>query len=294
MVVDVDKVDNSHLTRSPPSIDRAESFATETQDHVRESDSSSASDLDKHDYEKELVKLDEVNSLPHVSREVTTATNVTTWTTRSTQATPPSKPKKWYKRLNPLKRSAKPPVPKERTPSREYGASFVSLVTFQWMAPLMSLGYQRTLEENDIWLVNPDRRIELLSQKMSASFDARRKRGDRYPLVFALYETLRFEVVFGGLCSLLSSILQVMTPFVLRFLIAFANKAYIARSLQRPGPHIAQGFGLVIAMALMQVLQSLATNHFIYRGQMVGAESRALLIDAIFEKAMKISGKPLI
>ncbi len=45
--------------------------------------------------------------------------------------------KAWYKRLNPLKSSRKPPVPKERSVSREYGASFFSLLTFQWMAPLM-------------------------------------------------------------------------------------------------------------------------------------------------------------
>jgi ATP-binding cassette subfamily C (CFTR/MRP) protein 1 len=50
-----------------------------------------------------------------------------------------AKGKKWYKRLNPLKRSKKPPVPKERTVSREYGASFFSLLTFHWMAPLMTV-----------------------------------------------------------------------------------------------------------------------------------------------------------
>lgn len=47
--------------------------------------------------------------------------------------------KKWYKRLNPLKRRPKPPVPQERTVSREYTAGFFSLVTFQWMAPLMTV-----------------------------------------------------------------------------------------------------------------------------------------------------------
>ena len=47
--------------------------------------------------------------------------------------------KKWYKRLNPLKRRAKPPVPQERKVSREYNASFLSLLTFQWMAPLMTV-----------------------------------------------------------------------------------------------------------------------------------------------------------
>lgn len=41
----------------------------------------------------------------------------------------------------------------------------------------------------------------------------------------------------------------------------------------------------------MQTIQSLANNHFIYRGQMVGGQARGVLITAIFEKAMKISGR---
>lgn len=47
--------------------------------------------------------------------------------------------KKWYKNLNPLKWGGIPPVPEERQVSREYNAPFLSLVYFQWMAPLMSV-----------------------------------------------------------------------------------------------------------------------------------------------------------
>lgn len=47
--------------------------------------------------------------------------------------------KPWYKRLNPLKRGKAIPVPADRTVSREYGANILSLLTFQWMAPLMKV-----------------------------------------------------------------------------------------------------------------------------------------------------------
>ena len=49
----------------------------------------------------------------------------------------PRKP--WYRRLNPLRLQKIPPTPKERTPSREYGANIFSVITFQWMAPLMNV-----------------------------------------------------------------------------------------------------------------------------------------------------------
>ena len=224
---------------------------------------------------------------PHVHRTVTATTTTSTLTVESQ----PKEVKPWYKRLNPLKRSIKPPVPKERRISREYGAPFLSLLTFQWMAPLMSTGYQRTLELNDIWLVNPKRASPILSDKLSASFQRRVARGDKYPLVWALHETFKFEFWLGGICQLCSSILQVMAPFTLRYLIAFATEAYEANASHKPPPHISKGIGLVIGISIMQMFQSMCTNQFIYRGQMVGAQSRGSLITVIFEKAMRISGR---
>ena len=222
-----------------------------------------------------------------VHRTVTATTTTSTLTVESQR----QKQKPWYKRLNPLKKSVKPPIPKERTVSREYGASFLSHLTFQWMAPLMSTGYQRTLELNDIWLVNPNRASPVLSDKLSASFRRRVARGDKYPLLWAMHETFKFEFWLGGICQLYSSIFQVLSPFTLRYLIAFATEAYEAQARHTPAPQISKGIGLVIGITAMQMCQSLGTNHFLYRGQIVGAQSRGTLITVIFEKAMKISGR---
>lgn len=52
-------------------------------------------------------------------------------------ADPPQKKAKFT--LNPLRLQKIPPVPEERTPSREHGASFLSLLFFQWMSPLMNV-----------------------------------------------------------------------------------------------------------------------------------------------------------
>ncbi|KAI4143311.1 MAG: hypothetical protein L6R39_004621 [Caloplaca ligustica] len=199
--------------------------------------------------------------------------------------------KPWYRTLNPLKRGTPPPIPKEREVSREYKAGLLSRLTWQWMAPIMHVGYQRPLEVNDIWLVNPDRQAGVLAKKLGASFKRRAADGDRYPLLWAMHETFHVEFWIGGFCQLFSSIFQVMTPFTLRYLISFATKAYVAQQLKRPAPNIGNGIGLVLGITFMQMLQSLGTNHFIYRGQMVGAQARGVLITLIFEKAMKLSGR---
>ena len=142
-------------------------------------------------------------------RTMTAMTNASTMSVESQ-----SKEKKpWYTRLNPLKRSIKRPIPKERAVSMEHRASFLSLLTFQWMAPLMSTGYQKPLELNDIWMVNPNRASPVLSTNLSASFQRRVARGDKYPLLWALYETFTFEFWLGGICQLFASIFLVLSPF---------------------------------------------------------------------------------
>jgi ATP-binding cassette subfamily C (CFTR/MRP) protein 1 len=67
----------------------------------------------------------------------TYATTASAMTGPEPQAIPKQKP--WYKNLNPLRWGKIPPVPEVRTVSREYNAPFLSLVYFQWIAPIMKV-----------------------------------------------------------------------------------------------------------------------------------------------------------
>lgn len=219
------------------------------------------------------------------------ATDTSAVTRTTSRASVPKAKKPWYKEPNPLRWGSIPPVPKERQVSREYKAGFLSKLTFQWMAPLMNVGYKRPLEHDDLWLVNPNRTAEKMTTKTRESFERRIKKGEKYPLLWALHETFFWEFWFGGFCQLCSSIFQVMSPFTLRYLINFAQEAWDASQNGQPPPKVSAGIGLVIGVTAMQVLQSLGVNHFIYRGMMIGGQSRAVLISLIFEKSMVLSGR---
>ncbi|MCJ1261370.1 hypothetical protein MMC22_001234 [Lobaria immixta] len=232
----------------------------------------------------------EKQAQPEATRAVTQTTTASSLTVES-RGSQSKSDKPWFKKLNPFKSRRISPVPKQRTVSREYSASFLSKLIFQWMGPLMKLGYERPLELNDIWLVNPERQVDVLSNKLRASFKSRAARGDKYPLLWAMHETFHMEFWIGGLCSLFSNILTVLSPFALRYLISFSTQAYYAQETHSSGPLIGHGVGLVIGVTLMQITQSLATNHYLYRGQMVGGEVRGVLINVIFEKAMRLSGR---
>lgn len=199
--------------------------------------------------------------------------------------------KPWHKRLNPLKWGEVPPVPEVRRPSPEHQARLFSKLFFSWQAPLMVTGYKRPLEANDIWTVNPDRSVFKMSKELNEHFRRRVAQGHKYPLLRALHDVYAFEFWVGGMCQLSSTIMQVMSPFTLRYLIQFATDAYLAKTTGSPAPHIGRGLGLVFGVTGMQILQSLGTNHFIYKGMLIGGMSRASLISLIYEKSMVVSGR---
>ncbi|KFY56160.1 hypothetical protein V496_06769 [Pseudogymnoascus sp. VKM F-4515 (FW-2607)] len=163
--------------------------------------------------------------------------------------------KPWYKTPNPMKWGAIPAVPSEREVSREATAGWFSLLTFQWMAPVMTAGYKRPLDQNDIWLVNPKRKAAPMTERMQASFKRRAERGDKYPLLWAMHETFKWEFWIGGFCQFFANLFTVFAPFTLRFLIQFATDAYVAQQTGAPAPNIGKGVGLVVGVTAMQAMK---------------------------------------
>lgn len=201
------------------------------------------------------------------------------------------KSRSWVDRLNPIKRSRPPPVPDERAESPEHKANILSVVTWWWMNHVMWVGYQRPLEENDLPHVNPKRSIAVISSNLNENFHKRVKAGSKRALLGAIWDTFRFEIVLGGLCGLFGSVAQMIAPYLLKYLIAFATEAYEANATGQPGPDIGKGIGWVVGLSAVQILTSMGNNQFFYRGMAVGGQIRAALISLIFNKAMTISGR---
>jgi ABC-type multidrug transport system fused ATPase/permease subunit len=152
-------------------------------------------------------------------------------------------------------------------------------------------GYKRQLVERDIWEVNPNRTADLLTQKVKEAFQRRVKAGTKRPLVGALYETFKLEFILSGTFAMIYYSLQILTPFVLRYLIQFAQDAYKAQAQGQPTPPIAHGIGLVLGISVMQIMQSVAASQYFYKGMMLGGQSRGVLTGMIYEKAMTISSR---
>ncbi|EAW25211.1 ATP-binding cassette transporter YOR1 [Aspergillus fischeri NRRL 181] len=205
-------------------------------------------------------------------------------------ASPQPQLSKWRK-LNPLRLQKVPPVPSERQVTREYGANILSRIFFEWMTPFMKVGYLRPLEPKDIWTVNPDRAVDTLSDKLALAFKKRIEQGSKRPLARALIDTLRHDLVVGGICQLVGMMCMILSPYVVRHLITFSTEAYAAHIRGIPGPHIGPGLGYAFGLYAMQVLQSLTMNQALYRGMVVGGMAKAGLTSQIFAKAMRLSNR---
>lgn len=153
-------------------------------------------------------------------------------------------------------------------------------------------GYKRPLNANDIPLINPARSAHhVLADTVQARLHSNRARGDKFPLWGALYATFKREFWIGGACRGVADVLLVTTPYTLRYLIQFTMDSHAAGLGGYAGPPISHGIGYLVGISAMLVIQTLAHNHFMYLMGVIGGQSRAVLVSAIFDKSMRISGR---
>uniref|UniRef100_A0A093UU64 Oligomycin resistance ATP-dependent permease YOR1 n=1 Tax=Talaromyces marneffei PM1 TaxID=1077442 RepID=A0A093UU64_TALMA len=183
-------------------------------------------------------------------------------------------------------------APPARQISPESDAGFISKLTFSWMGSLMATGYRRPFQLNDIPSLNPSRGVRQHTVAFNDNFKAAISARDvKNPLFTSLHRTFFREFWIGGIYRLFADILTVGSPYTLRYLIQFAMDSYYGSLDPEDGapPAVGRGVGLLIGIVVMQVLVSLLQNHFLYSGQMVGGQARAILTAKILEKSMKIS-----
>jgi ATP-binding cassette subfamily C (CFTR/MRP) protein 1 len=130
-----------------------------------------------------------------------------------------------------------------------------------------------------------------LTAKLKAKFQNNLQNNSKRPLARALFQTFKTDMMIGGLAAFTSSMIQVLIPFVVKYIIAYAVQDYEARLLGIPKPAIAKGVGLVLTITIMQILGSIGYNHFFYHCMLVDGQVRSALISMIFDKVMTISGR---
>ncbi|GAA6063571.1 hypothetical protein JCM10212_003150 [Sporobolomyces blumeae] len=222
------------------------------------------------------------------------------------------------------------PAPRDPYPSLEAApispyasANWLSILTFHWMQPMLTTGYQRTLVPTDLWRMNEDFEAGHLSDQLMANFEKRRAKVEAWNkaledgsfkpgpirrlwwklrktdgkrkvgLAKALSDTFFYRFWLAGLLKIISDGLNVTSPLVTRALITYGTGVYYANR-GVPGftaDPIGVGIGLAFGLWGMQIVASFCLHHFFAFSAGVGVLARSALIASIYKKATVLSGK---
>lgn len=213
----------------------------------------------------------------------------------------------------------------------EATAGILSLITFGWITPLLSLGYARPLEGPDLWKLQPDRGAAYIAHEITSSFERRSKeaaefnthlangeispglkglwwslRGNREAkekewrektgkrkasLVWAMNDSVKWWFWSGGILKVVGDTAQVTSPLVVKAIINFASESFIGHRTGQPVPPIGKGIGLTFALLVLQIIASLCTHHFFYRSTSAGVLLRGGLITAIYTRSLRLTSR---
>ncbi|GAA6012116.1 hypothetical protein JCM10207_005134 [Rhodosporidiobolus poonsookiae] len=207
-------------------------------------------------------------------------------------------------------------------------ANWLSKITFLWIQPMLTTGYQRTLVPTDLWRIPETMESGYLADKLMANFNKRRAKveawnkaledgsfkpsalrklgwrigktfggsGDgkrKVGLAMAISDTFFWTFWSAGVLKVVSDGLLITSPLVTRALITFGTDAYYAHR-NIPGyesPAIGEGIGLSFGLWGMQLAAAFCLHNFFQHSAGTGVLVRGALIAAIYRKAMVLSGK---
>lgn len=189
-----------------------------------------------------------------------------------------------------LFRNKRVPIPTddERLTYPEYDANIISRIFFWWLVPVMKVGYQRTLEPNDLFVLTPNVKVENMYQKFHQkrtkwSAKVQNKLSSKLLYFIIVVNTYNIEFLASCLFMSLSNIGSALNPLVSRELIKFVE--------EKNHHSYGKGVGLAIGTALLVCVSGVLMNHSLQKSMLVGAKSRGMLVKAIIEKSYKLSEK---
>ncbi|KAI6039822.1 ABC transporter [Pisolithus marmoratus] len=227
-----------------------------------------------------------------------------------------------------------PPPPKsvhDALMTPEASASFFSLLLFNWVTPLLSLGYARPLEAPDLYKLQDERASLRIANLVLESFERRRKEAQEYnirlengevkpglraiwwaihgnraeleklwrerdgkrkaSLILAMNDSIKWFFWSGGVLKVIADTAQVTSPLVVKSIITFATNSYNSHLTGERPPSIGLGVGLAFVLLALQLISSWCMNHFFYRSMASGVLLRGGLITAIYSRSLNLTSR---
>lgn len=222
--------------------------------------------------------------------------------------------------LSPLLLKKVPPLPREdeRRPYAQSTTNVFSSVFFWWLSPVLSTGYKRTLQPEDLFTLTDDIKIETMCGTFYAHLKNRMITGQRahvadkiklrgetattsskteaedledYKLaekdtIWALFLTFKWQYLSACLFLAIANGASTASPLLTKKLIRFVELH--ALGLENS---MGKGSGYAVGSSLMVAVIGLFINHFFYRAMLTGAQVKAVLTKAILDKSFKLDAE---
>ncbi|KAJ4844145.1 ATP-binding cassette sub- C member 8, partial [Turnera subulata] len=162
--------------------------------------------------------------------------------------------------------------------------SFLSKLTFSWINPLLSLGYSKPLDLEDIPSLAPEDEAHLAYKKFAHAWDSlvrdRSSNNTSNFVVYALAKVHFGENVFIGVCALLRVLAVAVLPLLLYAFIDYSNL---------DEQNLPQGLSIVGGLILVKLVESLSQRHGFFYARRSGMRMRSALMVAVYRKQLKLS-----
>ncbi|KAI9591578.1 multi drug resistance-associated protein MRP [Syncephalis fuscata] len=167
--------------------------------------------------------------------------------------------------------------------SIEEKSNIYSYLTFQWMSPILALGYQRPLVMNDLWPVSSKHRTRYVSSLFDNCWNYYLNRGQP-SLVKTLVYSFGSKMLVSGVCKFIHDLLAFVQPFLLSKLMIFVS----SYATKHPLPAY-QGFLISGSMFLATLIQTCFLHQYFQLSQVTGMNVRTAMSTAIYRKALRLS-----
>ncbi|KAL8033434.1 hypothetical protein ABFX02_13G158900 [Erythranthe guttata] len=164
-------------------------------------------------------------------------------------------------------------------------ASVFSLFTFSWMSPLISLGYKKTLDLEDVPQLEISDTVKtafpLLNDKLD-SYCGGSNKVSTLMLAKALIFTIRKEIALSAVYVLVNTLASYVGPYLIETFVQYLNGNQTFKH---------EGYILVSAFFAAKLFECLAQRHWAFKAQQAGYRARAAVVAKIYNKGLTLSGQ---
>ncbi|XP_020571535.1 ABC transporter C family member 3-like isoform X3 [Phalaenopsis equestris] len=174
-------------------------------------------------------------------------------------------------------------------------ASFLSILTFSWLDPLLSVGHKKTLDLKDVPQLDYNDRVDGVFPIFKSKLESCTKSSlysngtvnnngpvqiSSFQLAKALVVSAWGHVLITAIYALLYTVCTYVGPYLIDFFVRYLNGNQTVEL---------EGYVLVVAFIVAKFFECLSQRHWFFRLQQAGVRVRAFLISILYQKGLTLS-----